>query len=142
MVLDFSPLAGAIAQLEKSYAYYHSDLAASDQELAWQFRAASIQAFEYTYELAWKMLKRYLENSLPNPAEVDEMSFPELIRTGSEQGLLLSAWPTWRDFRKARGTTSHTYDEQKAEAVFAIIPAFLADARFLLRRLQERQGRA
>ncbi|MNX75741.1 Nucleotidyltransferase substrate binding protein like protein [compost metagenome] len=142
MVLDFSPLANAITQLEKSQAYYHSGLAARDQELARQFRAAAIQAFECTYELAWKMLKRYLEHSLPNPAEVDEMPFPNLIRTGNEQGLLLSAWPVWRDFRKARGMTSHTYDEQKAEEVFAVIPAFLDDVRFLLQRLRERQNLA
>jgi hypothetical protein len=34
--------------------------------------AAAIQAFEFTYELSWKMLKRYLERTVPNPDGIDE----------------------------------------------------------------------
>jgi predicted nucleic acid-binding Zn ribbon protein len=86
------------------------------------------------------MLRRYLEATLPNPAAVAEMSFPELIRTGSERGMLLSGWDVWQGYRKARGTTSHTYDEAQADQVFAIIPQFGQEARHLLARLQERSG--
>jgi hypothetical protein len=65
-------------------------------------------------------------------------SFPELIRTGSERGLLLSGWDVWKGYRTARGITSHTYDEARADQVFAVIPQFLQDARYLLAQLQER----
>jgi nucleotidyltransferase substrate binding protein (TIGR01987 family) len=140
MSLDLSSFANALAQLEKSLGYAASDLARGDAELARQFRAAAIQAFEFTYELSWKMLKRQLEGSLPNPAAVDEMSFPELIRTGSETGLLLSGWERWKEYRQARGTTSHTYDEAKADQVFAVIPEFLQEARHLLQELRARGG--
>jgi nucleotidyltransferase substrate binding protein (TIGR01987 family) len=138
MTLDYSPLERALAQLEKSYDYLHSELSRNDPDLRDQFRAATIQAFEYTYELSHKMLKRYLEMTSPNPAEIDQMTFQTLIRTGSEQGLLKSGWDRWRDYRKARATTSHTYDEAKALEVLQVVPDFMQEARYLLSELRKR----
>lgn len=136
--LDTSSLTDAINQLEISLKYYDSDVVQSDPGLILQLRAAAIQAFEFTYELSWKMLKRYLEMTAPNPAEIDEMSFPTLIRTGCEQGLLLSDVAAWKIFREERGITSHTYNQKKAKDVFEKIPLFLKDAKYLLAKLQER----
>ena len=101
-------------------------------------RDAVIQRFEFTYELSHKMLKRYLDMTAPDPQAVDRMSFQDLIRTGSEQGLLRSDWERWREWRQARGITSHAYDERKALQVVAVIPDFLAEARHLCRQLRER----
>ena len=100
-------------------------------------RDACIQRFEFTYELAHKMLKRFLEATSANPDEFDNMTFQDLIRSGNERGLLRSDWSMWKEYRRARGTTSHTYDEEKAREVFAIVPDFLAEARFLRDRLRE-----
>ena len=91
-MIDISPLEKAIAQLQESLNYADSDLAKYDARLARQFRSAAIQAFEYTYELSHKMLKRYLEATEPTPESIDAMSFQELIRTGAEKGLLLHSW--------------------------------------------------
>ncbi len=135
MPLDLSSLERAIAQLRKSLDFAHSDLARRDPELGLQLRAAAIQAFEFTYELSWKMLKRHMEAVVANPAEVDGWSFAELIHAGHEHGLLHSPWPVWRDYRKARGATSHTYDESKAKEVFEVLPGFLEEASILLERL-------
>ena len=97
---------------------------------------ASIQRFEYTYELSHKMLRRYLELTEPAGTVIDEMTFPELIRTGYERGLLQSSWDVWNDFRSARNMTSHTYDEKKALRVFAVIAPFIQEAHYLIARLQ------
>jgi nucleotidyltransferase substrate binding protein (TIGR01987 family) len=98
---------------------------------------AAIQRFEYTYELSCKMLKRYLEMYSASSASIDKMSFPELIRTGYEQGLLHSSWDKWHTFRDARNITSHTYDLKKANQVFAVIPSFYEEVFFLLNQLQQ-----
>jgi uncharacterized protein with HEPN domain len=66
------------------------------------------------------------------------MTFPTLIRTGFEQGLVASDWTAWRTWREMRNITSHTYDEAKAIQVAAAIPGFLAEARALLARLEAR----
>lgn len=136
--LDTSALARAIAQLEQSLAYYHSDLVQSDPGLVLQLRAAAIQAFEFTYELSWKMLKRYLEMTHPDPQEIESMAFGDLIRTGCERGLLLSDITHWKQFRYERSITSHTYDEHKSILVFQGIPTFLKEAQYLLTQLQGR----
>lgn len=101
-------------------------------------RDASIQRFEYTYELAHKMLKRFLEMTEANREDIDQMSFPSLIRTGAEKGLLKNSWDVWSSYRTARNLTSHTYNAAKAEEVFKIIPSFLAEAAFLMAQLEKR----
>ncbi len=132
MDLDISPLERAIARLEEAVETYHKD---TSQLL---IRDGLVQRFEFTYELSHKMLKRFLEATSANPGEFDAMTFQDLIRAGTERGLLLSDLPRWLDYRKARGTTSHAYNEDKAREVFAIVPEFLEEARYLCGRLRER----
>jgi nucleotidyltransferase substrate binding protein (TIGR01987 family) len=134
MPLDLTPLANATARLHEGLARYQSDPTDT------QIRDGLIQRFEFTYELSHKMLRRQLEQAAANPEEFDGADFQYLIRSGNEQGLLLSAWPVWRGFRELRGKTSHTYDEAIALEVVARIPAFLAEAEHLLQRLKERQA--
>jgi nucleotidyltransferase substrate binding protein (TIGR01987 family) len=130
--LDVSSFRNAVASLEEALTEHHKD---TDNRL---IRDATIQRFEYTYELSHTMLKRYLEISEASAQNVDQMSFSNLIRTGSERGLLLNGWASWKQYRDARNMTSHTYDEDKAIQVCAIIPQFFSDAQFLLAQLQAR----
>ncbi len=104
----------------------------SDEEI----RDGLIQRFEYTYDLAPKVLRRVLEESADTPGSIDAMSFPTLIRTAWEKGLLKDSWTTWLEFRKKRNITSHLYDEASAIAAAAIIPAFLEEVQFLVDRLK------
>lgn len=136
MPLDLSPFDRAVSQLET---FYDLSLRPQDQPVMSEaLRMAAIQAFEYTYELSVKMLRRFLEMTEPNPAALDDATFQSLIRLGSERGLLKSDLPVWMDFRRQRGTTSHAYDAAKAAQVHAAIPAFLVDVRFLLDELRRR----
>lgn len=136
MPLDLSPFDRAVSQLET---FYDLSLQPQDQPVMMEaLRMAAIQAFEYTYELSVKMLRRFLEMTEPNPAALDDATFQGLIRLGSERGLLKSDLPVWMDFRRQRGTTSHAYDAAKAAQVHAAIPAFLVDVRFLLAELRRR----
>lgn len=101
-------------------------------------RDATIQRFEYSYEISHKMLKRYLEMTESSTGEIEEMAFPTLIRTGAEKGLLQNSWDVWSLYRQARNLTSHTYNAEKAKEVFKTIPGFLNDAQYLLKQLQNR----
>lgn len=131
-VLDLSPLFNAVDRLDEGIARYQADT--SDT----QIRDGLIQRFEFTYEISHKMLKRYMEMASATPAQFDGMPFQDVIRSGNEQGLLLSDWLRWRTFRDMRSKTSHTYDEAKALEVVAEIPAFLQEAKFLLGQLRDR----
>lgn len=140
MTLDLSSFQRAITQLEDALALCGSEGVQNDPRLMLHLRAAAIQAFEFTYELAFKMLKRYLGTIEPNPALSGEMTFNELIRRGYALGLLKSELIYWKGFRQDRGTTSHTYDETKAQGIFEDLPAFLEEAKFLLSQIHKRQG--
>ena len=71
-----------------------------------------IQAFEFTHELAWNVLKDYLE----------AQGFVELIgsRNATRQAFkngLLEDGEAWMDMIKARNLTSHTYQDKIAEDI-------------------------
>lgn len=130
--LDIRSLEKAIDRLAEGLARYQRDTTDT------QIRDGLIQRFEFTYELSHKMLKRYLEATSASPDQYDAMPFADLIRSGNEQGLLLSDWPGWRTYREMRSRTSHTYDEAVALAVVAGIPDFLEEAMFLRDQLRAR----
>ncbi len=132
MRIDITPLTQAITRLAEGLTRYQSDI--SDT----QIRDGLIQQFEFTYELSHKMLKRYLESSSANPAEFDQADFQYLIRSGNEQGLLLSDWPQWRMYRDMQSKSSHTYDETIALEVVRAIPDFLNDVQYLQQQLNQR----
>jgi len=132
MALDLTSFENAIARLREGIALH----AASPGETI--IRDGLIQRFEFTYELAHKTLKRALESASASPGQVDQMGFADLIRSGSERGLLLGDWPRWKAYREMRGKTSHTYDEKIASEVISGVGEFLAEAEFLLGRLRAR----
>jgi nucleotidyltransferase substrate binding protein (TIGR01987 family) len=131
--LDLTSFNNAISQLEQGLTDARAN--AKNQLM----RDGVIQRFEYTYELSYKTLKRFLEATEASAQTIEAMSFPDLIRTASERDLLLHGWDIWTKYRTARGTTSHAYDAKKAAEVFSIIPAFLEDVRYLLDQITIRQ---
>lgn len=137
MKLDLTSLEKAVSQLEGSLDMYNSELAESVPDTKKYFRSATIQAFEYTYELAFKMVKRRIAASLGNPKEVNDMTFNDMIRTAYGKNIVKSDVSVWCEYRKKRGTASHTYDEDKAQKVFESAVHFLDEARYILYRLQE-----
>ncbi len=133
MRLDFSSYEKALASLQR--VLERSSTAPDDEDI----RDACIQRFEYTYELAYKMLKRQLEQELPSAEELDHLPFKELIRVGAERGLVADP-QRWFDYRDKRNITSHTYDEAKARKVFSVLEDFASDAADLLQRLKLRNA--
>ena len=129
MKLDLSALEKALASLARALLRSHG--VPADEEL----RDACIQRFEYTFELAWKMLKRRLELDVPSTDAVDTLSYRAMIRLAAERGLLANP-QAWFDYRDQRNLTSHTYDLVIAQQVYACIADFKRDADELLEALQ------
>ncbi len=101
-------------------------------------RDAIIQRFEYTYSMSLKMIKRFLKQNDISEDEINGMTFNEIIRRANQFNLLLTNLETWDEYRKKRNMTSHTYDEETAQKVMTIIPAFKDEAKFLLNKLKEK----
>jgi nucleotidyltransferase substrate binding protein (TIGR01987 family) len=99
-------------------------------------RDSVIQRFEFTYELSWKALKRYLEED-EGTENVDVLPRRDLYRMAAEKGLLDDP-VAWFAYHRARNETVHTYQEAKAEEVYAVAARFVAAAADLLKRLEDR----
>lgn len=133
MTIDPTVYRRAVERLSEGLARHKTDPA--DAEV----RDGVIQRFEYTYDLAAKMLRRALADNEDSPGEADRLTFAAMIRTAWEKGLTSVSYATWQEFRNDRNKTSHTYLEAIAIEVMEKVPAFLAEARFVLERL-EAQG--
>jgi len=73
---------------------------------------ASIQRFEFTIELFWKLLKRLIE-SLGG-----EVSFPKEVLREAYRANMISDEQTWLLMLEDRNQTSHTYDEELADKIY------------------------
>ena len=140
MKLNLLPLENAVAQLGEALEMYDSDIVRQYPETRNHFRAAAIQAFEFTYELSISLVERYLKEISANSSQVDRMPFRNVMRRAAQHDLLLSEPGHWDGYRTARGSTSHAYNEELAAGVFQGIPEFLDEARYLLRQLQEKNA--
>ncbi len=136
MKLDLTSLRDALAALERSLHFLSSEMA-KNADLREQFRNSAIQCFEFTHELAFKMLKRQLERMAADPAGVDTMAYMDLVRSGAEAGLVADV-ARFRDYREKRNITSHTYDVAQAEKIVAVLEDFRKDIRHLLAELEKR----
>lgn len=135
MKLNIDVLEKALAQLEKTMRYCEKE---KNAEKKIMLRTASIQCFEYTYELAIKMLRRQLKE-IESSAEIEQMPFRDFIRTGAEKGLIDDP-VAWFEFRDKRNFTAHTYNEIKAEEIYDTLADFAQRTRFLVQQLKERNA--
>ncbi len=82
-----------------------------------------IQAFEYTYELAWNTLKDYFESQ----GEIDIHGGRDAFRLAFRRGLIEDG-ETWMDMIKSRIMTAHTYNEGVARQIAtAIVQHYFAE---------------
>ena len=71
-----------------------------------------IQAFEYTYELAWNTIKDYFEDQ----GEAGIHGSRDAFRLAFRRGLVENG-QAWMDMIKSRTLTMHTYNQEVADAI-------------------------
>lgn len=95
----------------------------------------TIQRFEFTFELFWKTLTRFLQQE-----GVDTGSPKNTLRHAYRRGLL-DQEQMWLDILKDRNRSSHVYDAEMAREIFARLPSHYRELRDtfeqLLRRVAE-----
>jgi nucleotidyltransferase substrate binding protein (TIGR01987 family) len=94
-----------------------------------QEQAGAIQAFEYCFELSWKMMKRLLEvrGKVGNSPR-------EVFRMAALEGFIKNP-EIWFDFIKKRNLTVHTYEEQEAREVINVLPSFSQEINNFLKNI-------
>lgn len=82
-----------------------------------------IQRFEYTHELAWNVMKDFLENAGNNQIFASR----DATREAFSKGLIING-DIWMEMIKSRNQTSHTYNEATADEIFIkITQQYLAE---------------
>jgi len=136
MNLDLTSFHKAIRSYESAIRIYDSFKDSQDKEHIQLLKAGIVQNFEFTYELAWKFMKRWLEiNVSPNTSQT--FTRRELFRYAAESGLIDDV-AKWFRYNETRNLTSHTYDEEKANRVVVDALVFKDDVISLYNALEER----
>ena len=137
MSLDLSSLSKAIEFLERTIKVAERSLTdGSDEDTVEALRAGVIQNFEFTYELCWKFMRRWLEVNL-GTVYVEGVSRRELFRLSAEHRLITDV-ERWMEYHEDRNETAHTYNEETAQAVYVTACEFVLNARLLLESLEAR----
>ena len=115
MALELGSLKKAIQSLTSALTVY-SDPKTATRTAAERdvLRAGGIQNFEFTYEVYWKFMKRWLETNV-SPT-MDGLTRKELFRLAAENKLIKKV-EAWMLYHQSRNETSHTYDIETAEDV-------------------------
>ncbi len=95
-----------------------------------------IQRFEFTYELAWKLIKLLLESEGIAAANSPRAAFKEAFAAG-----IITEGEIWMDMINARNLTVHTYNEHMAKEIYEKVkdkyyPAFAALAKRTEEKIQ------
>lgn len=94
-------------------------------------QAGAVQAFEFCYELAWKIMKRFLSS------RGQETGSPKDTFRAAAVEKIIDDPEIWFEFQKKRNLTTHTYERENLETIVAIFDQFSIEFNTLIMRLQE-----
>lgn len=94
-----------------------------------QEKAGTIQSFEYTFELAWKTMKRLLDER-----GVIANSPKEVLRQAALEGFIKNP-EIWFVFLTKRNLTVHAYNESYADEVLAVSDDFAKEVNLFLNNI-------
>ena len=100
-------------QFERALTRLHEVLRETETDIV---RDALIQRFEFTFEMAWRSLHRYLSAKGERVAQQAWAVLPLAF-----QSQLIDDAEAWDQLRECRNLTSHTYKEDMAIQVAALV---------------------
>src|SRR5581483_3014531 len=107
----------AFGQLSKAAAI------ANERRLSNLEEQGLIKAFEFTHELAWNVLKDFLESR----GAKDLYGSKDATREGFAKGLIQNG-EAWMEMIQSRNRTSHTYNQETADEIAeAILSTYVAE---------------
>jgi len=106
----FSNFKKALIQLEDAVEL------GKQRELTKLEKQGVIQAFEFTHELAWNVLKDFLEDQ----GEQNIRGSKDATRAAFKVSLIIDG-EQWMAMIQSRNISSHTYDEKIAESLVMVI---------------------
>jgi len=102
-----------------------------------EYRDSAVQRFEYTTDLFWKYLKKYLEDVL----HLTVVNGPEpVVRASCTAGIITEQeGEKILDMVQDRNLTSHTYLEEIAEQLAEKMPKYCTTMQAIIKRLEPKE---
>lgn len=127
--LDIEALRKTKTSLEKAYRIYLKG--SDDEEMCAIYADSCVKRFEYTFETAWKTMKKYFK--LQYSKKEEELTMNNIFRFMESYGFTKN-WIDWRDYYSKRNNTAHEYSIEKSRNLIEIIPDFIESVNFLLEK--------
>ncbi|MCB9062354.1 MAG: nucleotidyltransferase substrate binding protein [Halobacteriovoraceae bacterium] len=125
-----------LENLEKAFQEFQEavDLAKSRQ-LTKLEKQGLIQAFEYTHELSWNVLKDFFIDQGNNTIAGSKDATREAFKVG-----IIKDGQIWMDMIKSRNLTSHSYNQETAETIVSnIMTKYYSQFKDLISELNSRK---
>ncbi|WP_051786443.1 HI0074 family nucleotidyltransferase substrate-binding subunit [Endozoicomonas numazuensis] len=137
MTLDTTGITQALTPLNNALELL--DETASDNErLRLALQDSVVQRFEYTYEMSWKLMKRWISDNVSPEDSEPGWSRRELYRLAAKTGLIAEP-KRWFAYHEARNVSSHTYHKASAAKVMAVVREFATDTACLVQVINEQE---
>ncbi len=132
--VNISKLQNAFENFLEMYEYYKNIKNKKNENdlILESAKESVVQRFEYTQELFWKILKRYMEEYLG--VEAIQAS-KDVYRKAGELNILDTE--QWFKFVSARNLASHTYNEKNLEEVLSVMDDFAEHGKHVLKYLED-----
>lgn len=132
MSIDISNLKSALQTLTSSMNILERNKTC---DFADMLEDSCIKRFEYTLEIARKLMKRVLKKIYGKTEE--ELTVNNIFRF--MQGYkFIPNWENWRNYYEKRNNTAHEYNLEKSRQLIEIIPQFIEDSKILIDNLEEK----
>ncbi len=96
-----------------------------------QNKAGAVQAFEFSYEMAWKIMKRVLATR-----GIESGSPRDVFRKAAQDNIIYDP-ETWFDFLDKRSLTMDIYDEEILEEVVSSFEVFSRELSKLISKQED-----
>ena len=133
MALDLTTLQSALQTLKEAIILY--DQQEHNIPLKDALRDSVIQRFEYTYELSWKLIQRWIELNI-NPELAEAWSRKDLYRIAAQKALIKDP-NIWFQYHQARNVAAHAYNQTNAQIALEAARKCVEDIEYLLAKLSK-----
>jgi nucleotidyltransferase substrate binding protein (TIGR01987 family) len=122
------------AQLEQALKKWKQALDAPFSDLS---RDASIQRYEFSFELLWKVVKKYLKEIEGFECNSPKSCFREVRMTleMNEDDI-----ETCISMTEDRNLSVHTYSEEMANSLYAKLPEYVRVSKLIAKKIKEKAG--
>lgn len=127
--LDIEAFRKALSSLKKAYAVYLEG--SNEPDMCDIFADSCVKRFEYTFESAWKIMKKYFKLQYGKTEE--ELTMNNIFRYMESYGFT-DSFLKWKEYYAKRNNTAHEYNIEKSRNLLNIIPEFIDDADFMLKK--------